>query len=82
MKTKCEYCDYRDTKSGWKEMNTPLLEYDTELAGHSIWIVAIIQDGYLQLDGENTTMDKLKINYCPVCGRRLNIDISCATDVV
>lgn len=79
---RCEYCDYRNPDTGWKEMNRPLLEYTTELAGQDVWMLAIIEDGYLQLDGECITMDKLKIHYCPMCGRRLDKGTSDEADIV
>jgi len=71
MKQMCSYCDYHDPKTGWKEMNTPLLHFREKILGSDVDVVAIIEKGHLLLEGENESLDRLKINFCPICGRAL-----------
>ncbi len=68
----CDYCDYHNSESGLKEMNTPLLQREEIVFGSPFWIVAIIENGYLQIDGESGHLDRIPIHFCPICGRRLD----------
>lgn len=65
----CEYCKY-------KTINKPLVESENNTEGVSVWIQKRDDGTYLCVEGwydggVSIIPNRGKINYCPMCGRRL-----------
>ena len=67
----CKYCRNDDIK-----LNKDILKSDIKLGGFKLVDLKVdIFDDKLCLDGEwdseLTTLKEIKINYCPMCGRKI-----------
>lgn len=74
----CKYCDSDGMQENLIESEVPLfgLKKDECIAEFAVWICD--ENLIMQLDRVNETsidngdLGKIKIHYCPICGRKLN----------
>ena len=63
---KCEYCSHKGIES--------LIEFELEIGGN---LDVVIVGNKIQIYTHNGSLEvdeEFKINYCPVCGRKLNLN--------
>lgn len=76
----CEFCMSNDDVSGQIEEHSgkSLTNYEIDFLGGELEIYNYIMGGELVLDsvcnGLGEELDKIKINFCPMCGRPLKTD--------
>ena len=74
---KCEYCEIYDGEStSLTDENKPLLvKFFRTLMGRETELSVEIWDNemflYMSDDYNSEPIDKIKINYCPICGRKI-----------
>lgn len=78
---KCEYCHTEicyTGSAGEREEKVPqkyLYNYESQYSVFNAAIYVLSRELCIDVDDESGALaDKIKINYCPVCGRRLAID--------